>query len=597
MAMRFSCFLHRQIYCPVQAYAVRKASKPICVSLTAHVGVGGVETRVQMPAERRSGNYNPPLYNFDYIQSLSSEYGENRHLERASELVKQVKMALNEEIDTVQKLELIDDLQRLGVSYLMEDEIHRILDRLYAERFCKDEEKRSLYSTALEFRLFRQHGFIVGQDVFDCFKNEMGDFNPSLGNDTLGLLQLYEASFLLRPGEWKLEEATRFSKGLLEEKLDDGSLGVDENRVISVRSALELPIHWRIQWPNARWFIDAYGRRLDMNPVLLELAKTNFNILQAKHQQELKHVSMWWKQTELAEVLPFARDRLVECYFWTLGGLFRPEYGYTRMQITKVNTLITVIDDIFDVYGTLEELKLFDEAFERGDVKAIEKLPHYMKMCHLVLNSLIDEIAYGVLKEQRLLVIEHLRKSWRDLSRSYLQEAEWFSAGHTPTLEEYIANAWMSISAITILTNIYFTTGDPIEKEAMEEVCKYHNLVRFSGMLLRLANDMGTSPDEMARGDVPKSIECYMNERGASREEAKEHIMAMIAETWKHMNEEVARTQQGDSPQFPRAFVRCAMDLGRMAQYMYQHGDGHGTQKQPQIKNRIPSLLFNPIDQ
>ncbi|KAK6135480.1 hypothetical protein DH2020_030782 [Rehmannia glutinosa] len=38
-------------------------------------------------------------------------------------------------------------------------------------------------------------------------------------------------------------------------------------------------------------------------------------------------------------------------------------------------------------------------------------------------------------------------------------------------------------------------------------------------MILRLANDLGTSPDEMERGDVPKSIQCYMNDTGVDREE------------------------------------------------------------------------------
>lgn len=73
----------------------------------------------------------------------------------------------------------------------------------------------------------------------------------------------------------------------------------------------------------------------------------------------------WWKETRLADALPFARDRVVENYFWTLGGLFQPEYGYSRMMATKVNVLITIIDDIFDVYGTWEELQLFNSVIQR----------------------------------------------------------------------------------------------------------------------------------------------------------------------------------------------------------------------------------------
>lgn len=93
----------------------------------------------------------------------------------------------------------------------------------------------------------------------------------------------------------------------------------------------------------------------------------------------------------------------------------------------------------------------------------------------------------------------------------------------------------------------------------------------------------------MERGDVPKSIECYMKETGASREEAREHVEHMIWETWKKLNEERVKDCE-----FSKGFMSSAIDLGRMAQYMYQIGDGHGIQN-PQIKNRISSLLFEPI--
>lgn len=42
----------------------------------------------------------------------------------------------------------------------------------------------------------------------------------------------------------------------------------------------------------------------------------------------------------------------------------------------------------------------------------------------------------------------------------------------------------------------------------------------------------------MKRGDVPKLVQCYMNEIGASKEEARKYIRFLISETWKHMNDE-----------------------------------------------------------
>lgn len=127
-------------------------------------------------------------------------------------------------------------------------------------------------------------------EVFDCFKNEKGDFKSSLSEDMRGVLQLYEASFLLTQGEESLELANKFATKILQRIVDEGD---DDNLLESVRHALDTPIHWRIRRPNARWFIEAYGRRPEMNPIVLELAKLDFNILQAIHQQELKLLSRY----------------------------------------------------------------------------------------------------------------------------------------------------------------------------------------------------------------------------------------------------------------------------------------------------------------
>lgn len=55
----------------------------------------------------------------------------------------------------------------------------------------------------------------------------------------------------------------------------------------------------------------------------------------------------------------------MENFLWTVGVVFEPEFGYCRRMLIKVNALITVIDDIYDVYGTLDELELFTDAVER----------------------------------------------------------------------------------------------------------------------------------------------------------------------------------------------------------------------------------------
>ncbi|CAI9770285.1 unnamed protein product [Fraxinus pennsylvanica] len=110
---------------------------------------------------------------------------------------------------------------------------------------------------------------------------------------------------------------------------------IDQFHSRLVHHGLELPLHWTIPRAEARWFINIYKDRPDMNSILHELAELDFNIVQAKYQQELKHLSRWWKGTCLAEKLSFARDRLVECFFWTTGVIFEPQYEFCRKILTK----------------------------------------------------------------------------------------------------------------------------------------------------------------------------------------------------------------------------------------------------------------------
>ncbi|WMV40289.1 hypothetical protein MTR67_033674, partial [Solanum verrucosum] len=203
--------------------------------------------------------------------------------------------------------------------------------------------------------------------------------------------------------------------------------------------------------------------------------------------------SRWWKSSSLAENLPFARDRIVEAFFWIVGTMFEPQYSNSRRMLAKVAALGTLIDDIYDVYGTLDELELFTDVVERMDVKAMDQLPNYMKVCYLALFNSITEIAYEVLKEQGINIIPYLTKSWADLCKALLREAKWYYNGYTPSLEEYMDNAWMSIGIPVIVINVFFCVTNPITKEAIESLSKYPHIIRCSATIIRLADDLATS--------------------------------------------------------------------------------------------------------
>lgn len=54
------------------------------------------------------------------------------------------------------------------------------------------------------------------------------------------------------------------------------------------------------------------------------------------------------------------------------------------------------------------------------ELKAIDYLPGYMKVCYLVLFNTVADIAYNVLKEQGINVIPYLKKSVIKLNFEFL---------------------------------------------------------------------------------------------------------------------------------------------------------------------------------
>jgi (-)-alpha-terpineol synthase len=81
-----------------------------------------------------------------------------------------------------------------------------------------------------------------------------------------------------------------------------------------------------------------------------------------------------------------------------------------------------------------------------------------------------------------------------------------------------------------------------------------------------------------------------MNETGASEEDAREYIRSLISATWKKMNGEKFVSHHPFSP----TFIEIAMNIARMSQCMYQHGDGHSVED-GETKDRVLSLLIHPI--
>ncbi|CAL5410997.1 unnamed protein product [Camellia sinensis] len=312
--------------------------------------------------QRRSANYKPNIWKYDLLQSLTIQYNEEECKRQVEKLKEDVMCMFIEAVDLVAKLEFIDSIEKLGLANLFEVEIKEALDTTVAFKNNHPITEEGIYANALFFRILRQHGFNVSQDIFRGFTNKMGTFMKSTNsNDTKAMLELLEASHLALEGENILIEAKEFSAGILKNIINSN---VEDKVAKQLAQALELPLQWRAQWYDVKKHIHELENKDNTNSVLLKLAKVNFNMVQATHQNDLKEISRWWKNLSLVENLSFARNRLVESYLWAVGVAFEPQHNSFRKWQTKAINFIIIIDDIYDVYGSLEELECFTNSVE-----------------------------------------------------------------------------------------------------------------------------------------------------------------------------------------------------------------------------------------
>ncbi|CAI8587473.1 unnamed protein product [Vicia faba] len=236
---------------------------------------------------RRSAKFQTSIWTYEYIQSLSSEYKEVMYKEQCLMLREKVRMMFKKMESEIHQLEFIDVLQRLGVAYQFPSEIRNILDNIYNTQTSK--LKNNLYATSLKFRLLTQHGYTISTDVFVCFQDKRGNFEKCHSLYVEGMLALYESSFHSFEDEIILNEAIKFtSKCLKEYMLKDNRDAYISNLI---NHTLELPLHWRIPRWETQWFINVYESKQNMNPILLQFAKMDFNVVQSIYQEDLKQSS------------------------------------------------------------------------------------------------------------------------------------------------------------------------------------------------------------------------------------------------------------------------------------------------------------------
>ncbi|KAF3456768.1 hypothetical protein FNV43_RR01422 [Rhamnella rubrinervis] len=536
-------------------------------------------------ANRRSANYTPSIWGDRFLAPHSPKVDEKQF----QQLKEEVRMMLIATVDkpSTEKLRLIDALQSLGVAYHFENEIDEMLQHIHKKYKDNDvDDHHDLYTTALCFRLLRQQGYDIPCDVFKKFKDNQGKFKESLINDVQGMLSLYEASHLRVHGEDILDEAHNFTTTHLQSMQTQLSPPLSEH----VAHALKQPIHRALTRVRARPCISSYQQDASRSEVLLSFAKLDFNMLQKLHHKELSEISGWWKDLDFKTKLPFARDRIVECYFWILGVYYEPQYSLARRILTKVISMTSIIDDIFDVHGTYEELQSFTQAVERWDISCIHQLPECMTYCYRALLEVYDNIEKEMAKEGRTYRADYAKEAMKIQVGSYFVEAKWCNENYIPTMEEYMQTALLSCGYFLLTTTSFVGMGDIVTKEAFDWVFRDPKIVKAASTVNRLMDDIVSTEFEQKRGHVASGIHCYMKEHdGVSEDEVCELFNRQIVDAWKDINQELLRPTQVPMPLLTRV-----LNLARVMDLLYRDEDSY-THVGKVLRDGITSLLIDPM--
>ncbi|KAL9236370.1 hypothetical protein vseg_011050 [Gypsophila vaccaria] len=547
------------------------------------------QTSANIINSRPIANFHPCHWG-DHFLNIHHDHA--THLEKEKEiedLKVRVRELLGAAKEPQEQLTLIDTLERLGIAYHFDKEIDEALECAY-ENFVRDCENANLNHVSLRFRIFRQHGFHVPSDVFNKFKDENERFKESLASDVEGILSLYEASHVGVEDDKILDEALAFTTLILQTIANNDMSSPHGEQVVH---ALDQPLHKGMARVETRFYISMYEKDPLHDKLLLHFAKLDFNFVQSLHQKELKDLKRWWKGLHMKA--SFSRDRITEAYFWIIGVYFEPKFSLARKLVGKVFKSTSLTDDTYDAYGTLEELKVLTEAFQRQswNKDIAEELPEHVKWCYYAYVETCDEAEEDLAKEGRAFCVDYLRQKVKDITKEYMQEVQWSQQKYVPIYEEYMNNNALVTSPYPLgIIGTFLGMGEIASKESFEWASQkpMPDVIKAVSTIIRLLNDMGGYKFEQSRTHVASAVQCLMEHNKFSENEAHEMLNKEVEDAWKVINKAMLQPYV-----IPNLLLTRILNLARSAHVIY-HGKSDGFTIVNQIlKDKVNSVLACPI--
>ncbi|OAY25859.1 terpene synthase 6, chloroplastic isoform X2 [Manihot esculenta] len=508
-------------------------------------------------------------------------------------------------LDIYARLCTIDNLERLGIDQYFRIEIQTILDEIYRCWMQGDDEIFSdITCLALGFRLLRMNGYDVSSDVFAGLDEQEQFFN-SVSEQYKGtntILELYKASLMLiLPSEPILEKLYVWTSSFLKLALGKGAVG-EKKLHKEVEYALKYP-HASLERLENRKSIElhevdnvqllktAYRCSNSDNKYLLELSLKDFNACQYIHKKELNILERWVKEYRMDE-LKFARQKITYGFFAAAAVLFSPEHSDARIAWAKFTVLVTLIDDLFDVGGSEEELLNMFELVKKWDSHS--EVGFCSEQIEIIFSAVYDttnEFAVKAGIEQGRSVKDHLIEIWLILLETMWREFEWARGTKSlPSVDDYMSSAYVSVALGPVaLVPLYFL-GAKLSEEAVKSK-EYDDLFMHMSVISRLLNDLTTVKRESEQGKLNSlSLRVIHGNGSISEEDAISETKRLIES---HRRELLRMVVQTEGSVVPKVCKDVFWKTSKIVHLFYMGKDGFSSPHE--MISAINTVIHNPI--
>ncbi|KAL3844077.1 hypothetical protein ACJIZ3_001480 [Penstemon smallii] len=254
---------------------------------------------------------------------------------------------------------------------------------------------------------------------------------------------------------------------------------------------------------------------------------------------------------------------------------------------SKDETLLRLAKLDFNLLQSMHKKELYEVS--RWDIKEMDRLPEYMKICYRALLDLYDEYDEELRQQGRSFAVHYAKSAMKEIVRSYNIEAKWFIEGYMPPFDDYMTNGLVT-STYYLLATTSFIGMNSTPKEAFDWLMKKPKIQVANVTICRIIDDIATYEIEKKRGQGATGIECYMKQYGVSEEKAMEEFNKIAENAWKDINEESVKEKSVSMD-----ILKRIVNLARLIDVVYKHNQDGYTNPEKVLKPLITGMLVDPF--